>query len=77
MHTHYEWTFSPQKANGKKPQSQSLQLIAKVQNAAEVANLIPVHSCLLLGEKQMLLCQVHLFKIFTVCNPHLAGGPFP
>lgn len=65
------------KSQWQKPQSQSLQPIARVQNAAEVANLIPVHSRLLLGEKQMLLCQVHLFKIFTVCNPHLAGGPFP
>lgn len=65
------------KGQWQKPQSQSLQPIARVQNAAEVANLIPVHSRLLLGEKQMLLCQVHLFKIFTVCNPHLAGGPFP
>lgn len=34
----------------------------------------PVHSGLLLGEKQLFLCQVHLVKIFTVHNPPLAGG---
>lgn len=48
--------------------------VAKVKNTAEGVDLSPVNSCLLLGEKQLLLRQVHLFKcLLNVILTSLVG----